>query len=272
MRLAFLGSSSFAVPILNLLADRYTVVGVISQPDRPAGRGRQVRPSPVKELALKLKLPVSQPERIKHASALKSLADWNPDLIVVAAYGQILPPAVLELPPSGCLNVHASLLPRWRGAAPIQAAILNGDSETGVSLMKMDQGMDTGPVLAQTATAIGRHETAGELELRLSHLGAQMLAASLPAYLAGGLEPYPQDDPAATYAPRLKKSDGRIDPDLPAIRLANQVRAYNPWPGSYLELPGNRLLILGAHPLPGAREGQPGQRRRHEGKPALVTG
>jgi methionyl-tRNA formyltransferase len=272
MRLVFLGTSAFAVPILQLLADRYPVIGVISQPDRPAGRGRRPRPSPVSELAFKLDLPVSQPERIRHPSALATLMEWKPDLILVAAYGQILPPAILELPPSGCLNIHASLLPRWRGAAPIQAAVLHGDSESGVSLMKMDQGMDTGPVLAQMTTPIRPQETAGELSARLSQLGAKMASRFLPDYLAGRLEPRPQDEQAATYAPLLKKTDGRIDPMLPALHLANQVRAYHPWPGSYLELPAGRLLVLSAHPLHDAREGNPGERRRHEGKPALVTG
>ena len=204
-RLVFMGSPEFSVPILRGLTDQYSVVGVVTQPDRPSGRGRSLSSPPVKWLADELGLPVFQPERLKEPAALQRLQDWHPDLIVVAAFGQILRKEVLELPTHGCINVHASLLPRWRGAAPIQAALLHGDRETGVTIICMDPGVDTGPTLTQRALPIQPDDTAASLGERLSRLGAQLLLETLPSYLRGELTPQPQDETRATYAPQLKK-------------------------------------------------------------------
>ncbi|HEY5902380.1 MAG TPA: methionyl-tRNA formyltransferase, partial [Anaerolineales bacterium] len=181
-RLVFMGSPDFALPTLRALSERYQVVGVVTQPDRPSGRGRGLTPPPVKTLALELGLPLIQPERLRLPDAMEALRTFAPDLIVVAAFGQILKPSVLDLPRYGCINVHASLLPRWRGAAPINAAILHGDHETGVTIMRMDPGLDTGPILSQAAIPIGPDETAGELYERLSMLGAELLIETLPGY------------------------------------------------------------------------------------------
>ena len=246
MRLVFLGSPGFAVPTLEALATAYSVVGVVTQPDRPAGRGRTLASPPVKQAALRLGLPVLQPPRLRAPEATGALAEMHPDLIVVAAYGQILRAEVLELPPHGCINVHASLLPRWRGASPVPAAIRAGDLETGVTIMRMDAGMDTGPVLAQQAMPLAPSDTGGSLSARLARLGASLLLETLPTYLAGTLDPVPQDEGQATYAPLLRKEDGRLDFSCPAVELERQVRAYDPWPGSFLEWDGRRLAVLRA--------------------------
>ncbi len=184
---------------------------MVTQPDRPAGRGRELTPPPVKVLASEFGIACIQPPRLKDADALAQLTAWAPDVIVVAAYGQILRPAVLDLPPFGCINVHASLLPRWRGAAPVQAAILHGDRESGASIMRMDTGVDTGPILSQIKTPLRDDETASTLSVRLADLGAQLLLDTLPGYLDGSIQPQPQDDDLATYAPLLKKADGELD-------------------------------------------------------------
>jgi len=246
MRLVFLGSPEFAVPSLRALAGNYTVAGVITQPDRPAGRGRALRPPPVKDMATALGLPVLQPASPHSPEVLSQIAGWQPDVLVVAAYGRILRPALLSLPPSGCLNVHASLLPRWRGASPIQAALLAGDPETGVTIMRMDAGMDTGPILAQQPYPITDTDTGGSLSLALAQQGAKLLLAALPEYLAGRLQPRPQDDTQATLAPLLAKTDGALDPLEPAAALARKVRAYDPWPGTYLTWVGRRIGVLTA--------------------------
>jgi len=211
MRVVFMGSPDFSIPTLAELARLHEVIGVVTQPDRPAGRGKQTRASVVKQFAIGHGLRVMAPESLRAPQAVGLLAGLRPELIVVAAYGQILPQAVLDLPPHGCLNVHASLLPRWRGASPVQAAILNGDSETGVSIMLMDAGLDTGPILAQRATPIGAGETGGSLGLRLARLGADLLIEVLPDHLAGDLDSAAQDEARATHAPRLKKASGLID-------------------------------------------------------------
>jgi methionyl-tRNA formyltransferase len=268
-RVVFMGSPDFALPTLEALAKHFQVVGVVTQPDRPAGRGRQLTPPPVKEAAEKLDLPVIQPNRLSEPQALAQLQEWAPHVIVVAAFGQILRPAVLELPEHGCVNVHASLLPRWRGAAPIQAAILHGDEQTGVTIMKMDPGLDTGPVLSQRATPIGPRETAGSLFDRLASLGAELLIETLPAYLSGQLVPQPQDDSQATLAPRLQKSAGELDFQQPAEALARQVRAFNPWPGAYTAWDGQRLKIHQAHAA--ASEAAPGEKTMHAALPAIGT-
>jgi methionyl-tRNA formyltransferase len=243
-RIIFMGSPEFSLPTLQGLAQYYQVVGVVTQPDRPAGRGRILTPPPVKELAVSLGLPVIQPNRLREPEALAQLQAWQPDLIVVAAFGQILRQNVLDLPPKGCINVHASYLPRWRGAAPIQAAIAAGDASTGVTVMKMDAGVDTGAILSQAAVQITDQDTGGTLTARLAIKGAELLLATLPDYLDGKIPPQPQDAALATYAPMLKKEDELLDFNLPADVLARRVRAYQPRPGTYIIWEGNILKIL----------------------------
>jgi methionyl-tRNA formyltransferase len=246
-RIVFMGSPDFAVPSLDALAARYPILGVATQPDRPAGRGRTLSLSAVKQAALRLGLPVIQPERLSAPEAMEQLRAWAPDLIVVAAFGQILRLEVLDLPPFGCLNVHGSLLPRWRGAAPIQAAILAGDAETGVTIIKMDAGVDTGPILGRRALPIAPGETGGSLFEKMSILGAELLLDTLPRYLSGELTPQPQPEEGATYAPMLKKEDGMLDFTQPADALERRVRAMNPWPGAYFEWEGGLLKVQKAH-------------------------
>lgn len=270
-RVVFMGSPEFALPTLRALAAHYPVVGVVTQPDRPAGRGKRLTPPPVKVLAQELGLPLMQPRRLRDPEAMARLREWAPDLIVVTAYGQILRPEVLQLPRYGCLNVHASLLPRWRGASPIQHAILAGDAETGVTIMLMDEGLDTGPILRQRATPVGPEETAGQLSARLAEMGADLLIETLPDYLAGALQPQPQDDSRATYAPLLKKEDGRLDFTRPAAYLARQVRAFDPWPGTFTNWEGQILKVKRAYAVAAPSPG-PGVRLVHEGLPAVGTG
>lgn len=245
-RIVFMGSPDFAMPSLRALASRYQIVGVVTQPDRASGRGRELKAPPVKTLALELGLPIIQPEKVRAPEAMDQLRAWNPDLIVVAAFGQILKPDLLALPRFGCINVHASLLPRWRGAAPINAAILAGDEETGVTIMKMDQGLDTGAMLAQKSIRLTRDDTAGSVTGTLSALGADLLLAALPDYLASKLTPTPQPAQGVTYAPMLKKEDGRLDFTRPAQELERRVRAMNPWPGAWFEWNGSPLKVLKA--------------------------
>ena len=233
-RIVFMGSPEFAQPVLQTLHDNFTVVGVVTQPDRPSGRGRALKPPAIKSLSQELGVPYIQPKRLKESNSMQQLQAWRPDVIIVAAYGQILKPAVLDLSPHGCVNVHASLLPRWRGASPIQAAILHGDTETGITIMRMDAGMDTGPILSQRALLIHPDDTAGTLSPRLSELGSELLIETLSAHLAGGITPQPQDNTLATNAPLLKKSDGLLDFNRPAYELERQIRAYNPWPGAFM--------------------------------------
>ena len=232
-RVVFMGSPEFSLPVLSMLAKQFHVVGVVTQPDRPAGRNRQLTPPPVKTLAAELGLPCIQPERLKEPAAWEQLQAWKPDLIVVAAFGQILRQNVLDLPPKGCINVHASLLPRWRGAAPIQAAILAGDRQTGVTIMKMDAGVDTGDIITQRAIDIFPDDTATTLGSRLSSLGSQLLGEVLPDYLDGKTTLTPQDNQLATYASMLKKEEGLLDFSQPADALERKVRAFDPWPGAY---------------------------------------
>lgn len=247
MRVVFMGSPAFAVPTLRRLIRQHQVVGVVCQPDRRAGRGRQPRVQPAKRVALEHQLPVLQPARLREPESLAPIRALEPELIVVAAYGQILPHELLELPAHGSLNVHASLLPRWRGASPIQAALLAGDPETGVTIMLMDAGLDTGPILSQRSTPIPAESTAGSLSAKLADLGAELLIDTIPGYLAGELRPQPQDDRLATSAPLLKKTDGELRFDQPAERLARQVRAYDPWPGSFTSWRVQRLAVKRAH-------------------------
>ena len=238
-----MGSPDFSLPTLQAISDNYIVAGVVTQPDRVAGRGRELKPPPVKTLALELGIPVIQPEKLRENEAMEQLSAWSPDVIVVSAFGQILRQDVLDLPKYGCINVHASLLPRWRGAAPINASILHGDEETGVTIMKMNAGLDTGPILSQRAVRIQPDETAGSLFETLSMLGAELLLETLPDYLNGDIEPRPQPEDGTTYASMLKKADGRLDFSLPAKELERKVRAFNPWPGTYFEWDGNLLKV-----------------------------
>lgn len=247
LRVVFMGSPEFALPVLRRLVEVYQVVGVVTQPDRPAGRGKQLTPPPVKLLAQSLGIPVIQPEKLRQPEAFQQLLDWAPEVIVVAAFGQILRQNVLGLPPYGCINVHASLLPRWRGAAPIQAALLHGDKVTGVTIMKMDVGVDTGPILSQREVPILPEDNAASLAPRLAEAGASLLIETLPRYLAGEIQPIPQDESKATLAPMLKKEDGRLDLSQPVASLVNRVRAFTPWPGAFIEWQGQPLKILRAH-------------------------
>ena len=265
-----MGSPEFAVPALQKLAEHYAVVGVVTQPDRPAGRGRTLTPPPVKQAADSLGIATIQPVRLKDADVLDQLQAWQPDLILVVAYGKILRAAVLELPPYGSVNVHASLLPRWRGAAPIQAALYHGDSHTGVTIMKMGEGLDTGPILSQRKVEILAEDTGESLSARLAQVGAELLLETLSGYLQGSILPQAQDDSQATYAPQWKKEDGRLDFDRPAEALARQVRAYFPWPGTFSYWQGEILKVHKAHAAPGSSD-EPGQRQIVEGKPALGT-
>ena len=249
-KIVFMGTPAFAVPALRALIETQTVVGVVTQPDRPAGRGRELRPSPVKEVALAARIPLYQPASLRHEEDALPLREWAPEAIVVAAYGQILRPHVLDLPPLGCLNVHASLLPRWRGASPIQHAILAGDEESGISLMQMDPGLDTGPVYVQEAVPLRPDETAATLHDRLAQLGAALLRRHLDAIFAGEIAPTPQNDEKATYAPLISKEDGRIDWEQSGDHLDRHVRAMTPWPSAFTTWDGKRLKILEARPVP----------------------
>jgi methionyl-tRNA formyltransferase len=275
-RVVFMGSPEFALPVLEALAGRYEVVGVVTKPDRRAGRGRAVTSPPVKQRALEFQLPVIQPHRLREPEVMDTLRSWKPDLIVVAAFGQILRLEVLSLPAFGCVNVHASLLPRWRGAAPIQAAILNGDDRTGITIMLMDSGVDTGPVLAQGSLPISPDDTAGSLSPRLARLGADLLVETLPAYLDGRLQPQPQDDALASYAPMLKKEDGLLDFNQPAEYLARKVRAFDPWPGAYTIWQEEPLKVHLAHAVEPEEHTNgtiyaSGRHTSHAGLPAITT-
>lgn len=268
-----MGSPDFAVPALRSLAQAYCIVGVVTQPDRPAGRGGALQSPAVKDTALQLGLPVIQPERLRAVEVLQQLHAWAPDVIIVAAYGQILRADVLDLPRHGCVNIHGSLLPRWRGAAPIQAAILAGDAQTGITIMRMNAGVDTGPILAQQAVPIEPGDTAGSLFERLAHLGADLLIDTLPAYLSGGIQPLPQTEDGATYAPLLKKDDGHLDFNQSAAALERRVRAMHPWPGATLQWQGAPLKVLKAHTdfLITTIHQPAGTRLIHQGLPAVYT-
>ena len=252
MRIVFMGTSEFAVPSLeHLLLNQYQVVAVYTQPDRPAGRGRSVTSPPVKRIALAWNLPVEQPVSLKQAEVVEQLAGFHPDVIVVAAFGQILPQSVLELPRYGCINIHPSLLPRWRGASPVAAAILAGDELTGVSIMQLDRGMDTGPVLARAQIPITAEDTTGSLTTKLALIAARLLQEVLVRCLRGELIPQPQDEAKATYCRQISKEQGEIDWHLPAIDIWRRVRAFQPWPGCYTKWQGKRLEIIEAVLVPG---------------------
>jgi methionyl-tRNA formyltransferase len=268
-RVVFMGSPAFAIPSLDAAVAEFEVVGVVTQPDRQSGRGRKLSVSAVKAAAEAHGLPVFQPARIRLPEAVEQLREWKADLFVVAAFGQILSQEVLDLPAHGCVNVHASLLPRWRGAAPIQQAILHGDRQTGVTIMKMDAGMDTGPILAQAAVAIAPEHTGGSLSERLADLGAHLLVETIPGYLSGRILPAQQPGTGETYAPRLKKNDGQLAFDRDAAALERSVRAFYPWPGAFFDLRGARIKVLRAEARPGAVV--PGKRTVVDGFPAIGT-
>ena len=241
-KIIFAGTPDFARASLSALVDAgYSPVAVLTQPDRPAGRGKKVTASAVKVYALEQDIPVWQPASLRDQQVVDDIAELKPDLMIVAAYGLILPQAVLDIPRMGCINVHASLLPRWRGAAPIQQAILNGDKETGICLMQMEAGLDTGPVYASASIDIGTDETAGELHDRLAILGGELLVDTLPAVLQGALEPVVQDDEAASYAAKIRKHDAVIDWSAPADEIHRKIRAYNPVPGAAFDFGGERI-------------------------------
>lgn len=243
MRLLFMGSPEFALPALKALDQQFNVIGVFTQPDRKAGRGRRLQSPPVKELSEKLGIPVYQPSSLKKPETQDLIQGLAPDAIIVTAYGKILPNEILTIPTIACVNIHASLLPRWRGAAPIQASILAGDEITGVSIMRMDPGLDTGPIYQQASIKIFPDETSGELSKRLAILGAETLMKVLPAIFKNKLKEQAQDDSIATYAPMLKKTDGLLIFSHPAISLARQVRAYEPWPSSFFIWKGSRIVV-----------------------------
>jgi methionyl-tRNA formyltransferase len=260
-----MGTPPLAATVLNALTARdeeFRVVAVVTQPDQPKGRELKLQPSAVKELALKKNLPVLQPARARDPEFIQKIHELSPDLIVVAAYGQILPQTLLDVPKFGCLNVHTSLLPKYRGAAPIQWAILNGDAETGVTIMKMDAGLDTGAIVSEERTAIRDDDTAQTLHDRLAHIGGALLVRTIPEYVSGKIVPHPQPTEGSTYARKIKKDDGKLDWSQPARVLWNRVRGLTPWPGTYTFLqksgmPPMMLKILRAEsvdasgPMPG---------------------
>ncbi len=260
MKIVFMGTPEFAVrPLESLAGNGYEVAAVYTQPDKAVGRGRVLEESPVKKMALQLGLPILQPTNLKSPEVQAQLAELKPDAIVVAAFGQILPPAVLVIPPYGCINIHPSLLPRFRGTAPVPAAILSGDKFTGVSIMLLDKGVDTGPVLARTQVPILPEDTAGSLMEKLARIGAQLLLDVLPRWYRKELKPQPQGDAVATYTKMLTKEVGEIDWHLTAVEIWRRVRAYQPWPGCCARWQGKQLKILEAVPMAGEGVTEPGR-------------
>jgi len=260
LRVLFMGTPEFAVPPLEkLVQERYPVVAVYTPPDKPGGRGRSLITSPVKVAAQGFGLPVVQPDSLKEREAVAQLAGFQPDVIVVAAFGKILPQPVLDIPRYGCLNIHPSLLPRYRGASPVAAAILAGDEVTGVTIMLLDSGLDTGPILAQEKVSISPQDTTGTLSARLSLAAAQMLPDVLRRWTAGEITPRPQNEVEAAYSAAIKKEEGEIDWQLSADDIWRRVRAYRPWPGAYTSWGGKRLEIIEAVALPAEGEHKVGQ-------------
>jgi methionyl-tRNA formyltransferase len=270
MQVVFMGSPEFALPTLSSLDDEHHVRAVVCQPDRRAGRGRKLRPPPTKRFAIDREIPVLQPQRVAEPSVIEQLADYHPELIIVAAYGQILPKILLDIPSVGSLNVHASLLPRWRGASPIQAAILHGDQQTGITIMEMDAGLDTGPTLSQARVSIKPEESGVSLSYKLARVGATLLIKTLPDYAAGKIPPIAQDDSQATFAPLLRKADGALDFTQSAIELERKIRAYHPWPGTFLTW-SDRQFAVKAASCGSDAFAPPGVVYRHDGSPAVGT-
>lgn len=267
-----MGTPDFAVPVLSRLIDeRHDIAAVYSQLNRPSGRGRKLVPTPTKRFAKERGLEVRQPKSLRSEEERAALASLHPEVIVVAAYGLFLPPDALEIPPLGCLNIHPSLLPRYRGPSPVVSAILNGDAGTGVTIMKLDEGMDSGPILAQEQVSIDEEETAPVLTRRLFDVGADLLGDTLPRWASGEIQPTPQDESRATFTTLVKKEDGEIDWTGDAERISRMVRAYEPWPGTFTYWDGKLLKILGATSM--ARDSPPGQVvGMDEGGVAIGTG
>ena len=260
MRIVFMATPQFAVPALrHLVLNGYQVAAVYTRPDKQAGRGRHMLYSPVKQAALELALPVLQPDSLKKAEVVADLAGLRADVIVVAAYGQILPPQVLQLPGCGCINIHPSLLPRHRGASPVAAAILAGDAFTGVSIMLMDEGLDTGPVIAKAQLPVLDNDTTGSLGLKLSLVAARLLPDVLPDWIKGRFEARPQPEDGVTYSGTIDKEDGRIDWQEAAVTIWRKVRAFQPWPGCHTSWRGRTLKIIEVVPLPDAGDANAGQ-------------
>jgi methionyl-tRNA formyltransferase len=275
MRIIFMGTAELACASLKALCREpsFSVLAVITQPDRPKGRELQLQYSPVKEVALSQRLPVLQPQSAREEAFIQQLKSFQPDAIVVAAYGQILPPAILDLPRFGCLNVHTSLLPKFRGAAPIQWAILEDEPETGVTIMKMDAGLDTGPILAQAATPITPEDDAQSLHHRLAGLGAELLVKTIPDYAAGKIIPRPQPSEGVSYARKIAKEDGHLDWSQAARSLWNRVRAFTPWPGAFTFQPGEprpRILKIWAAEIEPHLAGRAGEVLRTDKKGIVV--
>jgi len=272
-RIVFMGTPDFAVPVLEaLIQTSHALVGVFTRADQPAGRGNQLQASPIKQLALAHHLPIFQPPTLRKPEFVAPLRELAPDVIIVAAYGLILPPDVLAIPPRGCINTHASLLPRHRGAAPIAAAILAGDAETGITLMQMDAGLDTGAILATRAIAIADDDTTGTLTAKLARIAADLMSETLPHILAGNITLQPQDESRATVFKSIKKEAGRIDWTGPAIELARRVRAFNPWPSTFTFWNGVQLKILRAHPVASNKHAEPGTVIQRGKDIAIATG
>jgi len=243
MKIVFMGTAELSCASLEKLAEKFSVVAVVTQPDKPKGRELKLTPSPVKILAEKLKLTVLQPRKARDEKIISQLRELKPDLIVVVAYGQILPQSILDLPKFGCLNVHTSLLPKYRGASPIQSAILDGENETGVTIMKMDAGLDTGEIISQARTPISAEDNSQTLHDRLAQIGAELLVETIPNYVAGKFLPKPQSAEGASYAAKIKKEDGKIDWSEPAEKIRNRLRAFTPWPGAFTFCNGKLLKI-----------------------------
>lgn len=271
LRIVYMGSPEISVPALKALALHHNVVGVVTQPDREAGRGKKIVPPPVKEAALELNIPVIQPERMKVPGTFEQLQEWAPDLIVVMAFGQILRKNVLELPRFGCLNAHASLLPRWRGASPIQAAILNADPVSGVTIMQMDPGIDTGPMLLAREIPIAADDTTVTLSAKMADLAAELLIETIPGYTEGTILPQPQPEEGACYTGMISKQDGILDFSQPAAALECKVRAYNPWPCAMAEFGGETFKVLRAHTAEDEAQLTPGSRTVYKGFPAVAA-
>lgn len=269
-KIVFMGTPDFSVSTLKALIEHHDLIGVVTQPDRPAGRGGKVRMSPIKEVALAHDIPVFQPEKIRRKEAMAELQQWQADVYVVAAFGQILPQKVLDIPQHGSINVHASLLPRWRGAAPIHAAIRAGDSETGVTIMLMDAGLDTGPMLKKRAIVIASDETGQSLHDKLAELGAELLIETLPDYLSGKIKPQAQPEEGITYSPQIKKEEGQIDWTQDAVSIEHLVRAFTPWPGTFSYWNGKQLKIHAGENGEGNLEA--GKISKIEGRVAIGTG
>ena len=269
-KIVFMGTPDFAAPTLKTLIQYHHVVGVVTQPDRPVGRKAIITPPPVKLVAQAAGIPVIQPEKIREPETIAQLRQWQAEVHIIAAFGQILPSDVLAIPPHGTINVHASLLPRWRGAAPIQAAILAGDAETGVTIMLVEPKLDSGPILSQAKIVIEPDETGQSLHDKLAELGAELLINTLPGYLTGAIRPRPQPEIGVTFVPRIEKENGRVDWTQTAASIDRQVRAFTPWPGTFTTWNGQPLKIHSGSAEPG--EATPGMVIEKDGRIAVGTG